>query len=94
MEIYSKDRLLNYAKLSEGTKETVSLAFRLAVLDHLFPEGGGIAIFDDPFANMDTERTAQSVALIQDFAKRHQVIFLTCKDEYLDLFPESNVQIL
>lgn len=41
MEIYSKEHILDYKILSEGTKETVSLAFRLAVLDHLFPAGGG-----------------------------------------------------
>lgn len=83
MNLYSDNRLLDYGKLSEGTKETVSLAFRLAVLDHLFPEGGGVIVFDDPFTDMDAERTAQSCALIKDCATRHQVIFLTCREEYL-----------
>ena len=46
MNIYSNDRLLSYHKLSEGTKDTVALAFRLAVLDHLFPDGDGIIVFD------------------------------------------------
>ena len=83
MQIYSNDRLLDYGKLSEGTKETVSLAFRLAALDHLFPDGGGLAVFDDPFTDMDDERAARSCALIREFASRHQVIFLTCREEYL-----------
>ncbi|MGN1344828.1 MAG: hypothetical protein ACI4U3_09615, partial [Traorella sp.] len=48
INIYSDKNLLDYNKLSEGTKDTVSLAFRLAVLDHLFPDGNGIIIFDDP----------------------------------------------
>lgn len=85
MQVYSNDRLMDYGKLSEGTKETVSLAFRLAVLDHLFPEGGGVIVFDDPFTDMDEERTAQACSLIKECAKRHQVIFLTCKEEYADL---------
>ena len=83
MNIYSDNRLLDYGKLSEGTKETVSLAFRLAVLDHLFPDGGGVIVFDDPFTDMDAERTAQSCELIKDCATRHQVIFLTCREDYL-----------
>ena len=83
MNIYSDNRLLDYGKLSEGTKETVSLAFRLAVLDHLFPEGGGVIVFDDPFTDMDAERTAQSCELIKECATRHQVIFLTCREDYL-----------
>lgn len=92
MQIYSGKNLLDYSKLSEGTKETVSLAFRLAVLDHLFPDGGGIIIFDDPFTDMDRERTAQACELIKECAKRHQVIFLTCKEEYLDMFAGNNIR--
>lgn len=84
MNIYSDNKLLDYGKLSEGTKETVSLAFRLAVLDHLFPDGGGVIVFDDPFTDMDADRTTQSCELIKECAKQHQVIFLTCREEYLD----------
>lgn len=85
MNIYSNNKLLDYGKLSEGTKETVSLAFHLAVLDHLFPDGGGVIVFDDPFTDMDADRTAQSCELIKECAKQHQVIFLTCKEEYTDM---------
>ncbi len=91
MNIYSSDRLVSYGKLSEGTKETVSLAFRLAVLDHLFPTGGGVAVFDDPFANMDADRTARACELIKEFAARHQVIFLTCKETYLDVLAGNRI---
>lgn len=93
MSIYSENRLLDYGKLSEGTKETVSLAFRLAVLDHLFPEGGGVIVFDDPLTDMDADRAAQSCELIRECAKRHQVIFLTCKEEYSDMLSGRVVQI-
>ena len=91
MNIYSSDRLIDYSKLSEGTKETVSLAFRLAVLDHLFPDGGGVAVFDDPFANMDTDRTAQACQLIKACAEKHQVIFLTCKEDYLEVLSGNRI---
>ena len=80
--VYSADRLVDYGKLSEGTKDTVSLAFRLAVLDHLFPDGGGVIVLDDPCTDMDAERAARSCELIQEYAGRHQVIFLTCREEY------------
>lgn len=92
INIYSDNRLLDYGKLSEGTKETVSLAFRLAVLDHLFPDGGGVIVFDDPFTDMDADRTAQSCKLIQECAKRHQVIFLTCKEAYLDVLKGNQIR--
>lgn len=85
MQVYSDGRLMDFGKLSEGTKDTVSLAFRLAVLDHLFPEGGGVMVLDDPFTDMDEERVKQSCALVKACAERHQVIFLTCREEYIPL---------
>lgn len=91
MNIYSSNKLLDYGKLSEGTKETVSLAFRLAVLDHLFPNGGGVIVFDDPFTDMDAERTAKSCELVKKCAEHHQVIFLTCREEYLTMLGGNNV---
>lgn len=94
MNVYSDDRLLDYEKLSEGTKETVSLAFRLAVLDHLFPDGGGVIVLDDPFTDMDADRTRQSCELIKECAKRHQIIFLTCKDEFADMLGNNEIQFL
>lgn len=84
-QISSNDNLLDFDHLSNGTKETVYLAFRLAVLDQLFPEGGGIIVLDDPLNDMDMERVEQSCKLIKDCAQRHQVIFLTCREEYIDI---------
>ena len=92
MNIYNDNKLLDYGKLSEGTKETVSLAFRLAVLDHLFPDGGGVIVFDDPFTDMDADRTTQSCELIKECAIRHQVIFLTCREEYIDILNGNNIR--
>lgn len=91
MQVYSENRLLDFGKLSEGTKDTVSLAFRLAVLDYLFPNGGGVIVLDDPFADMDVERTAKACALVKECAKRHQVIFLTCREDYCDMLGGNKI---
>lgn len=92
MLVYSNDTLMDYGKLSDGTKETVSLAFRLAVLDHLFPEGGGVIVMDDPFNDMDEERAAQACLLLKECAQRHQVIFLTCHEEYLSALEGNQIR--
>ena len=68
--------------LSDGTKDTIALAFRLAVLKHLFPNGGCTAVFDDPFTDMDPSRTEQACRMIQEFAETNQVIFVSCDDKY------------
>lgn len=93
VSIYSDDRILDYSKLSEGTKETVSLAFRLAVLEHLFPDGGGVIILDDPLTDMDDIRIARSCELIKQCATRHQVIFLTCKEQCRTLLGGNEIEI-
>lgn len=91
MTVFSSDRLLSYGRLSEGSKETVSLAFRLAVLDYLFPDGGGVIVFDDPFSDMDAARREQACGLIKKCAQMHQVIFLTCHEEYETLLATKAV---
>lgn len=83
-DIYSGDNKMTYDLLSEGTKDTVSLAFRLAVIKFLFPEGGGLAVFDDPFTDMDANRKEKACALLNEFAKDNQIIFVTCDRSYKD----------
>ena len=92
MEIYSGDNHLTYDMLSEGTKDTVSLAFRLAVVDHLFPDGNGVVILDDPFTDMDEKRTEKSCELVKKCAERHQVIFLTCKKEIAEMLSGNLIE--
>lgn len=81
-QIASGGHPLNAEILSEGTKDTVSLAFRLAVLEHLYPDGGCVAVFDDPFTDMDPQRTAAACRLLSKFAEHNQVIFATCDEKY------------
>ena len=91
--IISGKHLLSANTLSDGTKDTVSLAFRLAVLRHLFPNGGCVTVFDDPFTDMDPKRTAQACRLIQGFAENNQVIFVSCDEKYVDYMPGNVIRI-
>ena len=84
-DIYSGNNKMTYELLSEGTKDTISLAFRLAVIKFLFPDGGGLAVFDDPFTDMDAERKARACNLVKSFAENNQVIFATCDRSYIDM---------
>ena len=73
---------MTYDLLSEGTKDMISLAFRLAVIEHLYPEGEGFIILDDSFTEMDRERKSQACRLLEKFAEKNQVIFITCDENY------------
>ena len=85
VNIYSRDHLMDFRKLSEGTKEAVFLSYRLAMLDHLFPRGDGVMILDDPLSDMDIERAQRACRLLIEASRRHQIIFLTCRKEYGDM---------
>ena len=91
--ISSGKSLLSADILSDGTKDTVALAFRLAVLKHLFPDGGCVAVFDDPFTDMDPKRTAQACRLLQSFAENNQVLFISCDEKYTDLLHGNVIQM-
>lgn len=94
INIYSGNNPIKYAILSEGTKDTIALAFRLAILEHLFPEGGGLVVFDDPFTEMDESRTRQACKLVQKFADTgNQVIFVTCDNKYRQLLSGKLIEI-
>ncbi len=92
VRIASGSHALTYDILSEGTKDTISLAFRLAMLEHIFPAGGGLAVFDDPFTEMDPKRVKQACKLIEKFAEHNQVIFLTCDEKYQNLMTANIVR--
>lgn len=79
--------------LSDGTKDTISLAFRLAVLKHLFPNGGCVAVFDDPFTDMDPKRTERACRLIQEFSEDNQVIFVSCDEKYEDILTGNLIRV-
>ncbi len=90
--LLSGNNKVGFEHLSEGTKDTVALALRLAVLNHLFPNGGGIAVFDDPFTDMDDSRRDVAMRLITEFAKDNQVIFTTCSKYYNNQnYPTANI---
>lgn len=92
VRLSSDSYALTYDILSDGTKETIALAFRLAMHKHLFPQGGGMIILDDPCTDMDPGRTARSCKLIERFAQENQVIFVTCDDKYKGLMKGNVVK--
>lgn len=92
-QLASGSNVLTYDILSDGTKDTISLAFRLAMLEYLYPNGDGLAVFDDPFIDMDAKRVKQSCELIQRFAENNQVIFVTCNPKYQSFLSGNIVSV-
>jgi len=76
---------LTYHLLSFGTKDTFSLALRLAMAEYFLQDKSGFLILDDPLVDMDAGRQALAAEQINEFAKNKQVIFLTCHPQTAEM---------
>lgn len=77
--------------LSAGTYDALALAFRLALLEQCFPQGGGILVLDDCLVDFDEERLQYAVSLLEDFTRRHQVIMMTCHSSIAEAFEQKHL---
>ena len=66
------------AFFSAGQTDLVMLCMRLALVDALFGEKKPFIILDDPFVNLDDERTAQALKLLGELGKERQILYLVC----------------
>jgi len=69
-------------RFSAGARDQVYLAARLALAGYL--SSGKVhlpLILDDPFASFDDQRFSNAMSMLIDkFAKRHQIIILSCHE--------------
>lgn len=79
--------------LSAGTYDSVALALRLAVLEHVLGDRQGFLVLDDCLVDLDPRRKEKAAALIQRFAQKHQVIFTTCSPETAELLSGNLVEL-
>ncbi len=93
--VSGKNKILMKEILSEGTKKTVLLAFRLAMLQYFYrnEKNGGVAFFDDTLLDMDTRRRKNAVLLLEKFAQKNQVIFLTCDEKIAKMFNGNLIEM-
>lgn len=71
--------------LSSGTYDSVALALRLAILENILGDNKGFVVLDDCLVDLDPYRKEKAVEIIKEFAKRHQVIFVTCSPDTAQL---------
>ncbi len=78
-------RHLPYDILSHGTKDTVALAWRFALVEYFLKENAGFIILDDPMVDMDSRRREGASHAIRTKAQQKQVIVMTCHPEHSDV---------
>ncbi|MCD8217861.1 MAG: AAA family ATPase [Clostridiales bacterium] len=67
------------AYLSRGYQDLIGLCLRLALVDAMYQTERPFLVLDDPFVNLDAEKTAGGMRLLEEVASRYQVIYFTAK---------------
>lgn len=64
--------------LSAGMRDLVGICLRAAFADAMYEEERPMLILDDPFTNLDDDKTEAAKAFLRKLSERYQVIYFTC----------------
>ncbi|MGE8205120.1 AAA family ATPase [Heyndrickxia sp. NPDC080065] len=81
-------------ELSQATAEQVYVSLRLALVQILQDEFPFPMIIDDGFVNFDKHRTKRMIHILSEISKTTQIIFFTCHQHILELFPKDQILAL
>lgn len=63
---------------SSGYKDLIYICMRFSLIKVLFENELPFVILDDPFVNLDDEKTEKAIELLKKFSEKYQVIYLIC----------------
>jgi len=63
--------------LSRGYQDLIGLCLRLSLVDAMYPGEKPFLILDDPFVNLDAEKTAGGIRLLREVSESCQIIYVT-----------------
>jgi DNA repair exonuclease SbcCD ATPase subunit len=64
--------------MSAGYQDLIGVCMRLALVDAMYQEEKPFLILDDPFVNLDEEKTKAGMKLLSYVAGEYQTIYFTC----------------
>lgn len=64
--------------LSTGYNDLIGICMRMALVDAMYREEKPFVVFDDPFANLDEEKTERGKMFLSNISDGYQVIYFTC----------------
>lgn len=80
---------VDVAGMSEGSRDQLYLALRLAALELQIDQGRALPLIaDDLFINFDDQRTAAGLQVLGELSRRMQVVFLTHHEHLVPLARE------
>ncbi|WP_426348929.1 AAA family ATPase [Alloiococcus sp. CFN-8] len=88
------DTLFNGDFLSSGTFDQAYLALRIAMIMLIFPDKELPIILDDAFVQYDDERLKSTLSVLQEIAKKKQVIIFTCQKREVDYLKDKGINLI
>ncbi len=64
--------------MSAGYQDLIGVCMRLALVDAMFTDEKPFLIMDDPFVNLDEEKTENGMQLLYNVSQEYQTIYFTC----------------
>ncbi len=63
---------------SRGYRDLLALCMRFSICDALLAEESAPMLLDDPFINLDDEKTAAALELLSRLSRERQILYFTC----------------
>lgn len=70
--------------LSEGCQDLVGICTRLAFVDAMYQKEKPFLIMDDPFVNLDEEKTKRALHFLECISRDYQVVYFSCHTSRTD----------
>ncbi|MBR6451112.1 MAG: AAA family ATPase [Lachnospiraceae bacterium] len=70
----------NVENFSSGNRDLIDICLRFALIDAMYKDEKPFVILDDPFVNLDKNKTDRALKLLAEVARNYQVIYFTCHD--------------
>ena len=64
--------------MSLGNRDLIGICMRMALVEAMYETTQPFLILDDPFVNLDENRTKRAMRFLAEIAKEYQVIYFTC----------------
>lgn len=64
--------------MSLGNRDLIGICMRMALVEAMYDDRRPFLILDDPFVNLDENRTRGAIRFLSEIAKEYQVIYFTC----------------
>ncbi len=66
--------------LSCGLRDLTGLCMRMAFVDAMYQAEKPFLILDDPFVNLDAEKTEKGLKLLEKIGEEYQILYFTCHE--------------